>query len=88
MSNQNKSTKGESMDNFNILYTIIGIVAVTAIGCVTYSHVTDSNNSKEIVSRAIERGLDPMVASCAANVATNNRDVRSTCEKVNIIKGK
>jgi hypothetical protein len=76
------------MDSINILSTIIGIVAVAAIGCFTYAHVIDSNNSKEIVSRAIERGLDPMVASCAAQVATNSRDVRSTCEKVNIIKGK
>jgi hypothetical protein len=75
------------MEN-NMFVTIAGIVAVTAIGCVTYFHVIDSNNSKEIVSRAIERGLDPMTASCAANIATNNRDIRSTCEKMSIIKGK
>ena len=75
------------MEN-NMLITIAGIVAVTAIGCVTYSHVVDSNNSKEIVSRAIERGLDPMTASCDANIATNKRDIRSTCEKMSIIKGK
>ena len=75
------------MEN-NMFVTIAGIVAVTAIGCITYFHVVDSNNSKEIVSRAIERGLDPMTASCAANIATNNRDIRSTCEKMSIIKGK
>jgi hypothetical protein len=76
------------MENSNIFVTIAGIVAVTAIGCFTYSHVVDSNNNKEIVSRAIERGLDPMTASCAANIATNNKEIRSTCEKISIIKGK
>lgn len=72
----------------NVFYTILGIVCVTAIGCVTYFAVVDSNNSKEIVTRAIERGVDPLVAACSANVTTGSKDVRSTCEKINIIKGK
>lgn len=76
------------MDNQNVFWTIAGIVVITVSCCITYFNVTDSNNSKEIVSRAIERGVDPVVAACAAQVTTGNHNVRSTCEKVQIIKGK
>ena len=76
------------MDNQNVFWTILGIVTITVSCCITYFAVVDSNNSKEIVSRAIERGIDPVVAACAAQVTTGNQSVRSTCEKVQIIKGK
>ena len=75
------------MSNNNVLITALAIVFMTVAGCATYFHVVDSNNNKEIVVRAIERGLDPVQASCAANIATSSRDVRSTCEKMAIIKG-
>lgn len=75
-------------ENKNILYTICGIVALMAIGCVTYESVVNSNNNKEIVTRAIERGLDPVTAACASQISTGNKDIRSTCEKLAIIKGK
>ena len=75
-------------DNHNILYTICGIVFVMLIGSLTYEGVVQSNNNKEIVTRAIERGLDPVTAACAGQISTSNKDVRSTCEKVSIIKGK
>jgi tryptophan synthase alpha subunit len=76
------------METENVFVTIAGIVLVTLIGCMTYFNVIESNNNKEIVTRAIERGIDPVVASCAANINTSSRDIRSTCEKVSIIKGK
>lgn len=76
------------MNEVNIFITIAGIVAITGIGCLSYTHVTDSNNNKEIVSRAIERGIDPITAACAANLATGNKDIRNSCEKAQIIKGK
>ena len=76
------------MEHDNVFVTIACIVLVTLFGCITYFNVIESNNSKEIVTRAIERGIDPVIASCAANINTGNKDIRSTCEKVNIIKGK
>lgn len=76
------------MDSSNVFVTAAAIVVIAVSGCITYFNVVDSNNSKEIVSRAIERGMDPMQASCAANISTNSRDVRATCEKMAIIKGK
>lgn len=76
------------MTDFNIFTTIAGICIITGISCVTYTHVVDSNNNKEIVSRAIERGIDPITAACAANLATGNKDIRNSCEKAQIIKGK
>ena len=75
-------------DNNNILYTICGIVFMTVIGCLTYQEIVESNNNKEIVTRAIERGLDPVTAACAGQISSKNKDLRSTCEKLAIIKGK
>lgn len=75
-------------DNKNILYTICGIVLLMLIGSVTYESIVESNNNKEIVTRAIERGLDPVTAACAGQISTKNKDLRSTCEKIAIIKGK
>lgn len=75
-------------DNNNILYTICGIGFMTFIGCLTYLEVVESNNNKEIVTRAIERGLDPVTAACAGQISTKSKDLRSTCEKLAIIKGK
>jgi hypothetical protein len=77
-----------SSDNNNILYTICGIGFMTLIGCLTYEGVVQSNNNKEIVTRAIERGLDPVTAACAGQISTGNKDLRATCEKLAIIKGK
>jgi hypothetical protein len=76
------------MDNSNVFVSAAAIVIIAVSGCITYSNIVDSNNNKEIVSRAIERGMDPVQASCAANISTNSRDIRSTCEKMAIIKGK
>jgi hypothetical protein len=76
------------MEGNNVLVTAAAIVIISVAGCVTYLNVVDSNNNKEIVSRAIERGMDPLQASCAANISTNSKDIRTTCEKLAIIKGK
>lgn len=76
------------MNDFNWLISIFGIVLTVLISCITYYNVIDSNNSKEIVNAAIARGIDPVVAACASHLSTNNRDVRATCEKMSIIKGK
>lgn len=76
------------MNEGNMFISVLGIILTTLIGCVTYFNVVDSNNSKEIVNAAIARGIDPSVAACAAQLSTQNRDVRSTCEKMAIIKGK
>lgn len=76
------------MNDSNILTTVTGIVAITLIGSISYVSVVDSSNSKEIVTAAIARGLDPTAAACAGQIATTSRDVRSTCEKLAIIKGK
>lgn len=90
MSKPKQSSKGKIMisDNNNILYTICGIAFVALIGCLTYENIVESNNNKEIVTRAIERGLDPVTAACAGKISTSNRDLRATCEKLAIIKGK
>ncbi len=76
------------MEGNNVLVTAAAIVIISVAGCLTYLNVVDSNNNKEIVSRAIERGMDPLQASCAANISTNSKDIRTTCEKLAIIKGK
>lgn len=76
------------MTSENVFVTSAAIVIIVIAGCMTYSSVIDSNNSKEIVSRAIERGMDPVQASCAAAINSSQRDVRATCEKFAIIKGK
>ncbi len=76
------------LDNHNVFVTALAIVIMTVTGCLTYFNVVDSNNNKEIVSRAIERGGDPIQAACAASISTSQRDVRATCEKMAIIKGK
>lgn len=77
------------MNNTNIIATISGIVAVTLVGSITYFQVVSNNNNKEIVTRAIERGLDPTTAACASRIGSNSTaDIRATCEKLAIIKGK
>lgn len=76
------------MQETNVFIGVMGIVFTTLIGCLTYYNVVESNNAKEIVSRAIERGVDATTAACAAQLTTNSKDVRSTCEKIAIIKGK
>ena len=77
------------MTENNTISTIAGIVAVALIGSLTYFHVVDSNNNKEIITRAIERGLDPISAACASKIGTHSSaDIRATCEKMAIIKGK
>ena len=76
------------MNESNMFISVLGIIATTLIGCVTYYNVIESNNSKEIVNAAIARGIDPTVAACASQLSTGNKDVRSTCEKMAIIKGK
>lgn len=76
------------MNESNMFIAVLGIVATTFIGCVTYFYVVDSNNSKDIVNAAIARGVDPVTAACASQLTTNSRDVRSTCEKASLIKGK
>lgn len=76
------------MNETNWVVAVAGIVVTVLIGCVTYFNVIDSNNSKDIVTRAIERGIDPTAAACAAQVSTTSKDVRSTCEKYAITKGK
>lgn len=76
------------MNEGNLFISVTGIVLTTLIGCMTYFNVVESNNSKEIVNAAIARGVDPVVAACASQLSTNNRDVRATCEKMSIIKGK
>ena len=75
-------------DSINWFIAVTGVVLTVLIGSITYYSVVDSNNSKEIVTRAIERGLDPTTAACASKLSTNNRDVRNTCEKMAIVKGK
>lgn len=76
------------MEGTNVFITAFAIVIIAVSGCITYYNVVESNNSKEIVSRAIERGIDPVQASCASKLSTNSKDVRNTCEKMAIIKGK
>jgi hypothetical protein len=76
------------MQETNMFIGVMGIVFTTLIGCLTYYSVVESNNAKEIVSRAIERGVDTTAAACAAQLTTNSREVRSTCEKAALIKGK
>lgn len=72
----------------NIPVTVAGIVAIALIGSISYVMITESNNSKEIVTAAIARGIDPLAAACAGKIATGNHDIRGTCEKLAIIKGK
>jgi hypothetical protein len=76
------------MSELNVVVSVGGIVLSILISGMTYYNVVDSNNNKEIVTRAIERGNDPVSAACAANINTGNGQVRSTCEKLAIIKGK
>jgi hypothetical protein len=72
----------------SIFITAISAVVITVSGCMTYYNVIDSNNTKEIVTKAIERGIDPVAAACATQITSNNDKSRSTCEKLAIIKGK
>lgn len=76
------------MHETNWIVSVAGIVVTVLIGCVTYENVVASNNAKEIVTRAIERGIDPTAAACASQLSTSNKDVRNTCEKLAIVKGK
>ena len=75
------------MTENNLTTTIGGICIIVLIGCYAYFGVVESNNSKEIVVKAIERGLDPITAACAGQISTSSKDVRNTCEKMAIIKG-
>jgi hypothetical protein len=88
MLNTKQFNKEKIMNDTNILATVAGIVAITLIGSFAYVNIVDSNNSKEIVTAAIARGLDPVAAACAGQISTASKDVRSTCEKLAIIKGK
>jgi hypothetical protein len=87
---KSKKLKEKKMsDSFNVGLTVIGAVIIAIGGCITYYNVIDSNNTKEIVTKAIERGVDPLTAACATQIAgQNNGQARSTCEKIAIIKGK
>jgi hypothetical protein len=76
------------MSEVNVLVSVGGIVLSILISGMTYYNVVDSNNNKEIVTRAIERGNDPVAAACAANINSRDGAVRATCEKMAIIKGK
>jgi glutamine amidotransferase PdxT len=73
----------------SIFVTAISAVIITVAGCMTYYNVIESNNTKDIVTKAIERGIDPVAAACASQITSSNNDkARSTCEKLAIIKGK
>ena len=76
------------MDSNNVFVTAAAIVAMTVAGCLTYFNVVDSNNNKEIVTRAIERGNDPIAAACAANLGNQSKDVKNTCEKLTLMRNK
>jgi len=76
------------MSETNVFVSVAGIVLAFLIGGMTYYHVVDSNNAKDIVTRAIERGMDPVMAACAANINAQSDKIRSTCEKIAIVKGK
>lgn len=71
-----------------VFVAVTGLVLASLIGGMTYYEVVDSNNNKEMVVRAIERGVDPVTAACAANLNSRSPNIRSTCEKIAIIKGK
>lgn len=75
------------MTEHNLTITIGGICIIALIGCLSYQSVVESNNSKEIVVKAIERGIDPITAACAGQVSTGSKEIRNTCEKLAIIKG-
>lgn len=75
-----------SLDTDNLFISALAIVIIVIAGSVTYYNVVENNNAKEIVTRAIERGLDPVVANCATKVDSDTF-TRSTCEKYFIIKG-
>lgn len=74
------------LDTDNLFITALAVVIITISGCFTYVNITNSNNSKEIVTRAIERGLDPVLASCATKIDSDSF-TRGTCEKYFISKG-
>lgn len=76
------------MNHNNVLISAAAMVLMTLAGCLTYFHVVDSNNNKEVVTRAIERGNDPISAACAASLSNSSKDMKTTCEKLALIRDK
>lgn len=75
-----------SENNFwAFFWSAVSIVIITITGSVTYFNVTEVNNQASVVTKAIERGLDPVSAACAANILTPS--TRNTCEKYFLIRG-